>query len=477
MPDIQTFAPDLNPMTPGILVDADGVYPAEGGGIRAVPSATPYSDALAAKCLGAYSHQELDYDLRNIAGTSTALYELSGNSWVDRSRTAGYSSTNRWRFASWGNAVLATNFDDAVQSSISGDFDDLAGSPPNAKYIATSNNFVLLANLSTGGNRVHWCAQGDYTDWTPSLSTQCGYDDLDETPGPITGLAALGDYVVVFKERSLYLGTYIGPPLIWGFRRIGAFGGTPCQEAIIQTEMGLLYPSLDDFFIFDGSVPRPIGQGIRQWFFDRLDQIYMKTSLLSAYDPNRRLIFWWFPVTVEGSGEPTDCLIYDLKTGRWGRKQWQIEAALVNWLAGVTYDTIDDYYATYDDINDVTYDDPFWSQRSFSLSVFDTAHHLARLSGTPDNSNFTTGDVGNLRQITRVRGFWPYFYTEPSACTVTPRTKATLGGTASEGSAATWAGGKADFMKTAHFHSFKFACSGDYRIVSFDAEIVPKGKR
>jgi len=482
---ITTFAPDLDPLTGGILVDgSDNFYPSESGGIRAMPTTEAISEALAARCMGSFSFEDLAGSYRTYAGTSTKLYQLTNLSWTDVSLTGDYSSAYRWRFAAWGNTVIATNGTDAVQAQTTSeaDFADLAGSPPAAKYVISCHDFVILAHITDDGTstarqqRVHWSAQGDHTDWTASISTQAGYQDLDDSPGEITGIARLGDAFVVFKETCLYLVTYIGPSLIWQFERIMTVSGCPSHESIVELENGLYYPGLDDFYWFDGSTCRRIGMGVRKWFFDNVDKVYIR-KMFASNDYVQRLIMWHFPTTDDGSGYCADCLVYDYQRQRWGRVSGDIEAAVVYNSPGVTYDTISDTFSTYDDI-DEPYDSPWWDTRSLLFGVFDSDHKLARYSGTPGTTTLITGDMGNLQSYSRLSRLYPYYIVEPTTSSITPRTKVQLFDTATEGTAATVSDtGKVDMIATGKFISTKFTNTGDFEITGFDVVINQMSSR
>jgi hypothetical protein len=470
---IVTYAPDANPMTPGILVEASGVYPSETGGVRAIPSAAPFSDALPGKCKGAFAFQDLSSSFRTVAGTGAGLFELSSTSWLDVSQSGGYTA-DRWRFAVWGNYILATNNSDAVQvqTGTGVDFADLDGSPPIAKYITSAQNFVILANIPSYENRVYWSAQGDHTDWTPAISTQCGYVDLSDSPGNITGLAKIGDDIVVFKERTLYHGIYVGPPYVWAFRRIPAFCGTPSQDSVIELENGVYYTGEDDFYLYDGNLPKRVGQGVRFWFLSNLDRHY-QARVTGVYDGVRRLIFWYYPTNADSSGELVEALIFDYQTGRWGRTVQSIEAGLVHWSGNITYDTIANFFSQYNDI-DIYYDSPWWSANYFGLAILNTDHRLARLNGAPGNASITTGDLGTLQSRSRIFKAYPYFSVSPTTCMITPQYKTKLGDTATAGTGnALKADGSADQNLIGKFINLKMNMTGDFDIGSFDADIRP----
>lgn len=473
MQPIKTFAPDANPLTPGILVDASGVYPSESGGIRAVPTAAAFSDALPSACLRAFSHQDLTNSFRTVAGTSTKLYELSVTSWTDVSQTGDYTASS-WNFAAWGNYILAVNQIDPIQyQATSGDdFADVAGSPAG-KYITAAQNFIIVANITNYGNRVQWCAQGDHTDWTPSLSTQAGYYDMSDTPGDITGLAKLGDDILVFKARNLYHGTYIGPPLIWSFRRVQTYCGAPSQESIIELENGVYFVGQDDFYVYDGTTPRRLGAGVRFWFQNRVDRNFLE-KITGVYDGMRRLLFWYYPVASDGTSNLIEALIYDWQTQRWGRVEQEIEAVLTHWSSAITYDTIADFFATYTILEATApyYDSPWWGATNFGVAVIGADHKLARLTGDPGAAEITTGDMGSLQGYSRILKGFPYFNITPTVCRVTPMSKTALGDTASAGDG-NWlkANGEVDLNRTGKFIALKMEMTGDFEINGFDADV------
>jgi hypothetical protein len=477
MYELKTFAPDVNPLTPGVCLSVDGAYPSEGGGFAPVPTGRAMSSAMGAACLGCFTFRDLDSSFRTIGGTSTGLYELSvaDLSWTDVSNTSGYTVSNRWRYAAWGNWVLAANIDEVVQvqKTSGAAFTDLTEAP-NAKYITASQNFVIIGNVNDTGtpyeNRIQWSAIGDAEDWTPSTTTQAGYYDLVDTPGEITGLVKMGDYIVVFKESAIYLGSYVGTPVVWSFTKVGSFFGTLACDAIIETERGIFYPSNDDFYVYDGTTPQPIGVGIRKWFLDTVDRTYIY-NMVGHYDGTRKIIFWHFPTDGSG-GDCNDCLIYDINTSRWGRKSgFEVEAVLTHWNAVIVYDTIEDFWATYDDITTpITYDDGIWSETSFGAGYIGSDHILYRLNGTPASATLKTHYQGNPMSHLEVYTVWPYFGTEPSTCVVYPLKKTTLGAAASTGSASTLANGKADSISNARYIGMELLISGTWEIYGLDVE-------
>src|SRR5665811_844528 len=97
-----------------------------------------------------------------------------------------------------------------------------------------------------------------------------------------------------------------------------------------RLETGLFYVGLDDFYFFDGTTPKPIGAGIRTWFFNNLDRNY-QPNIIGVYDGIKRMVMWFYPTGADGTSKPVEGVIFDIRTQRWGRVVQTMEAALVHW--------------------------------------------------------------------------------------------------------------------------------------------------
>lgn len=114
-----------------------------------------------------------------------------------------------------------------------------------------------------------WGCSGirDQTIWTPSVSTQCAAGRLLDSPGAIRAGAALGSDVVAYKNTSMYVGRYVGPPIIWAWQRVPGDIGCSGAESVVVVGTQHFFIGPSDFYVFDGTVPRPIGAPVREWFF------------------------------------------------------------------------------------------------------------------------------------------------------------------------------------------------------------------
>lgn len=475
------FTPDLETNTPGMLVDCQNLIPGERG-MKAAPSLVSANlPALAAPGAGGVVAVNLDNTKRMIIGTQLALYELSAGAWVDRSRAGGYTGgpESRWRFTQFGNATLAANGVDVIQQSIlTGAFANVP-TAPKARIIETVRGFVmaLATNDPTYGDRPDgwWCsALYDQTNWTPSLATQAANGRLIDTPGEITGAKALGDDIVVYKDRSMYMGRYQGPPIIWSFLPVPGEIGAPCQEAIVSIGTAHMFVGFDNFYVFDGTRPQPIGDDVRIWFFKDLNSTY-RYKIIGSHDVANALVYWYYPSNSSANGAIDSAIVYNYRRGKWGRVKRSIQCA-VNYISGqINYDTLGSLYATYDDLPIASYDSPVWLADKALLAVVDSTNKVKTVYGVGENSSFTTGDFGDDWQYTTIQGLRLRNSVEPATAACQSYGHATIGAGLTSGPSSTLADGKFDLLNSARWHRVRVDMTGDVEVIGYDPLLVPDG--
>lgn len=473
--DLIGFAPDIAVTEPGIITDCTNIIPVPKG-LAAAPSPVDLGiPALAADCKGFAVARKLDDTNRTFAGTQAALYELVSGSWSDVS-SAAYTGgiESRWRFAQFGDATIATNRADAVQVSLSGSFANLAGSPPKASIAEVVNGFVMLfdvndATYGYGDSPDRWWCSGLYNHetWSPSTATQAATGRLFDSPGKILAGRRLGADIVAYKEKAMYIGIYQGPPLIWGWQEVSNNIGAVSQEAVVNVGTAHIFASHNDFYMFDGSRPISIGDHVREWYQNRLS-ISFKHRVTALHDRARSLVYFFFPSTSSSSGDPDTCLVYNYARQLWGRYDRPIQAAAQYVTEPITYDTLGNSYATYDDLPDVSYDSPFWTTSTQVPAYVDDTGTLKTMSGTPGVSSITTGDVGDDDQYSELQRITPHFLTTPDSATLTPYKRSTGSDSYTAGTAVSISRGRFDTLQCAQWHRVKLDFSGSVELTGLN---------
>lgn len=488
------FMPDLDPTTPGAIVDGDAFVPTlQGISAANVPISEP-RPALAGTPTGAFSALLLDGSRRLLASTNSAIYELTGATWTNRSRGGGYTGVQRQRFCIFGNNVLATNRTEVIgQAAPGGAFADIAGAP-KASILVSASGFVMAFDTTDGtyGDRPDgwWCSGlRDQTLWTPSAATQAANGRLLDTPGKITAGAALGNDVVAYKPTSMYLGRYVGPPLIWAWQRVPVEVGTAGPESVVVVEDRHYFVGQNDFYVFDGTVPQPLNAPCREWFGANLNETY-RSNIVGAVDIPRSLIYWHYPSINSADGSLDSVLIYNYRTNQWGKQAMAIAVPLQYSFGGMSYDALGSNYATYEDLPAISYDSSVWTANTTVPAVF-KGGFLYSLTGTPGGSWIKTGDFGDMTDymfLRRVSPRYRYiapFIRDPSdpingppsipVETVTFATnyyRDTLGDTQTQDTRVNMSRRRFDFRRSAHWHAILMEHAGPMSMDGLDVDIA-----
>lgn len=252
------YCPDLDTRKiPGALTEMSGWAPLQSGF---------YGSAAVVDKWTVASLATLAKTFPNVAGGTVRFLVFSDNNIDEYSSTGsktnrgtGYTDYGKWSAAQWGDRIIATNYLDVVQTSTGTSFGALGGSPPKARLVAANVNFVMLAATNDGSaayaDEVFWCALRNPELWTPSIATQCGRFRLLDAPGHITQLVAYRDKFYAFKENSIFVGEYVGPPGIFQWRlvssRIGACG--KLGQGVVECNDKLYFAHVTGFYEFNGS--------------------------------------------------------------------------------------------------------------------------------------------------------------------------------------------------------------------------------
>lgn len=307
-----------------------GFVPTDAGYVVS-PIANPYFDtALADDCLGARAIKVESGSIRLFAGSASKIQEfVPATGWVDRSKAGGYSTgSNRWWFSPGlqYSEVIATNYADTIQRSTGTGFTNLTNAP-KAKIVVAQTNALLALYYDTGSgavpNGIITCTRGDPTVWTPADDNDATSLKLVETPGEIVAGATLHDIVVVWKKSSMYVGRFVGGEEKWQFNLLSPNVGCYGQEAWCNTPAGIVFTGEAGTYLFDGSVPRPIDQGVRASIQDKMNSTNSWGANVSLVnDDVMGAVFIYIPsptANEENNNARFSCYAYNYRTEKWSQ--------------------------------------------------------------------------------------------------------------------------------------------------------------
>lgn len=481
---IDQFAPDADNTIQGVAVAMENMVPSLKG-YKAAPTATdPALAALASTCFGAAVVRKLDNTTRFVAGAATKLYEINGATWDDVSRTVGgaygASADIRWDFAEFGNITLATNKSDTIQFSASGAFENITGAP-KAKLIETVNQFVIAADTddaSFGDSPDRWwcCAQGDYTDWVPDTATQCVSGRLTSAPGRINALKRLGDGIVAYKDRSMYLASYVGAPEVWNFQEIPGEVGCMAQGAVVDIGSAHVFVGYDNFYLFDGSRPTPIGNSLKDWFYSNLYTDYAY-RIRTVHDRANSNVYFFYP-SRSGAGALDSCIVYNYRVNKWGSDDRTIEETIDYVSAGLTFASSFATGTTFATVEaGLVFDSPLLVSGQPAPAYFNGSHDVMLLTGAGNTWSFTTNDFGDDNAVAMLIRVKPRFLTAPTSATMTNYYRMVQGTALTTGETVNYSLtlGAFDVLRSSRWHRLLINGAGGCELGALDVQMDVSG--
>lgn len=469
LPDL----PDFN--NPGIT-EAKNVIPGSSSYLPWNTGEVYSLNALDARCQGAFAAKDKSGVTYNFAGDASKLYSLQSGSYTDVSRTAGYSTEadSFWSFSQFGQDVIATNYNDPMQSralTSGAKFADVGGDAPRARSVAVVGDFVVALNtFDTDGAvpyRIRWCAIGDPTSWTVNSTTQADYQNLDGSAGD--GMQVIGgEYGVILMEEAIYRMDYVGSPNIFQFRQVERARGTPAQNSAVRVGNNVAYLGQDGFYMFDGQQSVPIGANkVDRYFFKYIEASEINRTV-AVVDHLRQLIFWVYPDINSNDGSPNAALVFNYSQG--SKNKW---SRLTNIEVDYIYNFLSEGYTMHDldNINIELRKIPhpmnsrIWMGGDPFLAGFDLDYKLITFDGdaSTDVELETLESQPNPQGLSEIHMLMPLIDSADAAVTVK------MGTRNSQGEEVTWsnvfsvdAEGFAPVRSHARFHRARVFVSGDF---------------
>lgn len=324
-PDIASVGTPKSSYVNNVVPRADGWGPMQ--------AVSEFTSAMTGYCRGTTGAVQLDNSTAIFGGNDSALFKVdpTARTWSDVSKVGGYAVSTKelWDFAQFGNGVVAVTNNNNPQIYTMGSsslFDDLAGSPPQARRVSTVGDFLVLSGLTNNPNRIQWSAINDPTTWTPG-SSQADYNDFPDG-GYVQGVAG-GEIGLVFQDRAIRRMIYVGPPLIFQFQRISEDRGVLMRYSTCKSGGLTFFLSNDGFYMIDrGGSMTPIGA-------KRVDRTILATADLTdprymqaVADPVTKRVHWFHKSAASANVNVLDKeLIYDWSLDRWSQADANISCA------------------------------------------------------------------------------------------------------------------------------------------------------
>jgi hypothetical protein len=161
---------------------------------------------------------------------------------------------------------------------------------------------------------VRWSDAGTYDVYNATVSNQAGSFRLSKG-SRIVGAIQAPQATLLFTDRDVWLMSYVGPPLIYGFNVIGSGCGLVAPHAVAVLGQITVWQSLKNFWQFSGGAVLPLPCTVWDFIFNDVDTVNINKCHAAPNSTTNEIAFY-FP-SLSMSVAPSGNLL------RWSAALWE----------------------------------------------------------------------------------------------------------------------------------------------------------
>jgi hypothetical protein len=138
----------------------------------------------------------------------------------------------------------------------------------NLGMFVTEERFCVLLGAAGDKLNTQWCAQQDIYTWTTTVTNTAGNKQLNAGNETIGGGKVRGAMSLLQTDTAAFVHQYTGDDFVFATRLAGDKCGLVGPAAAVEYAGARYWMSDANFFVFDGTVPRPLlSDDIRDYVF------------------------------------------------------------------------------------------------------------------------------------------------------------------------------------------------------------------
>ena len=192
-----------------------------------------------------------------------------------------------------------------------------------AQCIEDYKDFLFIANTEEDGelypSRLRWSQWQNPRLWhnNEDGSGMAGYVDVNDIEGRIISIKKIGDILAVYKERGIVAISYTGGDTVFSKELITTRAGLVAPTAIIVLPHSHIFVGKDNIYEFDGNTVTPIGDPIRNYFFNDITSV---DRIIGYYNEGSKDILFVYNNTGQDNLNRNKAITYNTYTHAWSMR-------------------------------------------------------------------------------------------------------------------------------------------------------------
>jgi len=180
---------------------------------------------------------------------------------------------------------------------------------PQRQIIAYGSSFTLQADPML----VRWCDVNNLQVWNATVTNQAGSFRIPTGSKIVAGIQG-PQQGLLWTDLDMWAMQYVGPPLVYGFNKIGSNCGAVSRHCVGQLNGAVYWMSQKQFFMSMGSGPQSIPCPVWDVIFQNINMSYLY-KVCCGVNSQFNEITWYYPSA--SSTENDSYVKYNVSLGQW----------------------------------------------------------------------------------------------------------------------------------------------------------------
>jgi len=221
-----------------------------------------------------------------------------------------------WSLDNWGEFLMACTSGDRtlyVWDLITALAEEIVAAPPLTGFVITAERFVMALGADNNPRKIAWCDREDYNVWTPAAINEAGDIEL-VTNGTLQAGCRVRGRTLLITTLDAHVATYQGPPIVYGFQRVGLGCGIAAPRSLVAAQFGAFWMGNNGFFGYDGSTVTELPCEVLDHVFLNINRQEIRKAWGVSNEASHEV--WWFYPSA-GSLECDKYVAFDYEEGHW----------------------------------------------------------------------------------------------------------------------------------------------------------------